>query len=223
MPLESIVDPAITIKPTTKLIDFILNIREKNDAPIGIASLHKYKKYKKEKIANATLKIEDLRWLNKYLGEYRKTATKKVYLHELFNSSDIILPSPKVTSRNPELEARIQRLMEQQNAREYRAMTKSIDSVRKFLPEDSIAYQSKQLYRIYNLSYTLNHLYFFSNIILFYSETDKQTTHRCCAICIFRNSWLCLWIHRSRTHSRELRLWIQIIIRYNLCINCSIG
>lgn len=146
MPLESIVDPTIKIKPAIKLIDFILNnVRDASDAPIGITSLRKSKKSKKEKIANAMLEIEDLKWLNKYLQEYRKSATEKVYLHELFDNSDVILPSPRVTPRNPELEARIQRLTAQQNAREYQAMTKSIDSVRKCLPEDSIAYQMKQI------------------------------------------------------------------------------
>jgi len=146
MPLESIVDPTIKINPSKKLINFILrDIKNTDDAPDGITSLRKSKKTKREKIANATLKIEDLKWLNKYLKEHRKTATEKIYLHELLDDSDVILPTPKETPRNPELEARIQKLMAQQNARDYEAMTKSIDSVRKFLPEDSISYQMKQI------------------------------------------------------------------------------
>lgn len=145
MPLESIANPTITIKPSVKLIDFILNnVKDKvNDAPDGITFLYKSRKSKKEKIANAILKIEDLKWLNKYLKKYRETVTKKIYLHELFDDSDVILPMPKETPRNPELEARIQKLKAEQNTREYQSMTKSIDSMRKFLPEDSIAYQSK--------------------------------------------------------------------------------
>lgn len=150
MPLESIVDPTVKINPSKKLINFILcNVKDTDDAPDGIASLRKSKKSKKEKFANATLKIEDLKWLNKYLKERRKTAKEKVYLHELIDDSDVILPTPKETPRNPELEARIQKLTAQQNAREYQAMTKSIDSVRKFLPEDSVAYQSKYILLIY--------------------------------------------------------------------------
>ncbi|XP_012527155.1 transmembrane protein 199 [Monomorium pharaonis] len=144
MPLESIVDPTITIKPSKKLIHFILHdVKDTDGAPNGIISLRKSKKSKKEKLADVTLKIGDLRWLNKYLKKHRKTATEKIYLHELFDDSNVILPTPKETPRNPELEARVQKLTAQQNAREYRAMTKSIDSVRKFLPEDSIAYQMK--------------------------------------------------------------------------------
>lgn len=150
MPLESIVDPTIKINPSKKLINFILHdVKNTDDAPDGITSLRKSKKTKREKVANATLKIEDLKWLNKYLKEHRKTATEKIYLHELLDDSDVILPTPKETPRNPELEARIQKLMAQQNARDYEAMTKSIDSVRKFLPEDTIAYQS--IYNILNL------------------------------------------------------------------------
>lgn len=146
MPFESIVDPTVVIKPSKKLTDFILyDVKDTNDAPVGITSLRKPKKSKKEKVANATLKIEDLRWLNKYLKEQRKIATEKTYLHELFDDSDVILPTPKETPRNPELEARIQKLTVQQNAREYEAMTKGIDSVRKYLPEDSLAYQMKQM------------------------------------------------------------------------------
>lgn len=143
MPLESIVDPTVRIKPSAKLVGFISqNVRDADGAPTGIASLSRSKKSKKE-IANATLKIEDLRWLNRYLVEYRKTAAERIYLHELLDNSEVILPSPKVTPRNPELEARIKKLQAQQDAREYQAMTKGIDSVRKYLPEDSISYQSK--------------------------------------------------------------------------------
>ncbi|KAL6255040.1 hypothetical protein P5V15_013373 [Pogonomyrmex californicus] len=146
MSLDSIVDPTVTIKPSKKLINFILNdIKDAGGAPDGIISLRKSKKSKKEKVVNTTLKIEDLKWLNKYLKEHRKTAKEKIYLHELFDDSDVILPTPTETPRNPELEARIQKLTAQQNAREYQAMTKSIDSTRKFLPEDSIAYQMKQI------------------------------------------------------------------------------
>lgn len=139
-------DPTVTIKPSKKLLNFILHdVKDTDDAPDGIASLRKSKRHKKEKVANATLKIEDLRWLNKYLKEHRKTDVEKIYLHELFDDSDVILPTPKETPRNPELEARIQKLTAQQNTREYQAMTKSIDSVRKFLPEDTLAYQMKQM------------------------------------------------------------------------------
>jgi len=159
MPLESIVDPTIKIKPSSKMIDFIsCNVKD-SVAPDNIRLLHKSKRSKEGKIVNAILTLTDIRWLNDFLINYRKTATKKIYLHELLSNSDVILPTLKETPRNPELEARIQKLTAQQNAKEYEAMTKSIDSARKFLPEDTIAYQSKQnishVLHIYSLNYLL--------------------------------------------------------------------
>jgi len=50
-----------------------------------------------------------------------------------------------------------------------------------------------------------DNLMWVSNIILFCSEADKQTTDRRRAIYIFCDSWLRFWFHWSRTHSRGLR------------------
>ncbi|XP_047348530.1 transmembrane protein 199 [Vespa velutina] len=142
MPVETIDDPSICLKPNTKLIDFVWKyISDVNDAPPGIVTLKKSNK----KCNDVLLKLSDINWLNNYLQEYRKTTDKKVYLHEILEDVDVILPTPKITPRNPELEARIQKLTAQQNAREYKAMTKSIDSTRKDLPEDTLAYQMKQI------------------------------------------------------------------------------
>lgn len=141
MPIESIEDPSIKIKPNEKLIEFICqNVKKTSSVPPNIVA---FKKSSKDKRKDILLKLDDIRWLSKYLEEHRKTSTEKIYLHELLEEADIKLPTPKVTPRNPELEARIQKLRAQQNAREYEAMTKSVDSVRRNFPEDSIAYQSK--------------------------------------------------------------------------------
>lgn len=142
MPVETIDDPSICVKPNTKLIDFVWKcISDVNDAPPGIVTL---KKSNRKKCNDVLLKLSDINWLNNYLQEYRKTTAEKVYLHEILEDVDLILPTPKITPRNPELEARIQKLTAQQNEREYKAMTKSIDSTRKDLPEDTLAYQSKK-------------------------------------------------------------------------------
>ncbi|XP_043666828.1 transmembrane protein 199 [Vespula pensylvanica] len=143
MPVETIDDPSICVKPNAKLIDFVWKyISDVNDAPPGIAML---KSSNRKKCNDVLLKLSDINWLNNYLQEYRKTTTEKVYLHEILEGVDVILPTPKITPRNPELEARIQKLTAQQNAREYKAMTKSVDSTRKDLPEDTLAYQMKQI------------------------------------------------------------------------------
>lgn len=143
MPVEMINDPSICVKPSAKLIDFVWNhITNIDNAPSGIVTL---KNNHRKKCNDVLLKLNDINWLNEYLQEYRKNTTEKVYLHELLEDSEVILPTPKITPRNPELEARIQKLTAQQNEREYRAMTKGVDPVRKELPEDSIAYQMKQI------------------------------------------------------------------------------
>ncbi|XP_015436221.1 PREDICTED: transmembrane protein 199 [Dufourea novaeangliae] len=143
MPIESIEDPSIKIKPNKKLTEFVIkNVKKTSDAPCGIVAL---KKTSKDKQKDLKLELDDIRWLNQYLEEHRKAKQENVYLHDLLEAADIELPTPKVTPRNPELEARVQKLKAQQDAREYRAMTKSVDSIRRELPEDTIAYQMKQI------------------------------------------------------------------------------
>lgn len=96
------------------------------------------------------LTTADIDWLYTYLQQKRKInadGDKKVpYLHALLEGSSIKTPKNQVIKRNPVLEARCVKLRSQQEAREYRAMTKSVDNVRMRFPEDSISYQSK--YRI---------------------------------------------------------------------------
>ncbi|CAD1480547.1 unnamed protein product [Heterotrigona itama] len=143
MPIELIEDSSIKIKPNKKLIEFICkNVKKTNNTPPTIIAI---KKSTKDKQKDILLKLNELRWLNKYLEEYRTINMESIYLHELLEEDDIRLPTPKVTPRNPELEARMQKLRAQQNAIKYRAMTKNVDTVTRNLPEDSISYQMKQI------------------------------------------------------------------------------
>ncbi|XP_003700166.2 vacuolar ATPase assembly protein VMA12 [Megachile rotundata] len=145
MVVESIEDPSIKIKPNKRLTEFICkNVKKSNSNPPGIIAL---KRANKDNQKDVLLKLDDIRWLNKYLEEYRTTKMESIYLHELLEEADIKLPTPKHIPRNPELEARIQKLKAQQDAREYQAMTKNIDSSRRKFPDDSIAYQMKQINR----------------------------------------------------------------------------
>ncbi|XP_046736533.1 transmembrane protein 199 [Diprion similis] len=145
MPVGPIKNPLITIKPGAALIEFVVKkVTDVEKAPDGITTL---KNSTKKQRSNVVLKLDDVRWLNNYLIEWRKTSDEKFYIHEFLETSEIILPTPEVTPRNPELEARIQKLILQQNSRDYRAMTKNIDSVRKKFPEDTIAYQMKEMNR----------------------------------------------------------------------------
>lgn len=89
------------------------------------------------------LTTPDIDWLYNYLQSKKSNNIDVPYLHELLAGANIEVPDNKVIKRNPILEARCVKLRKQQEAREYRKMTKTVDNVRLKFPEDSIAYQSK--------------------------------------------------------------------------------
>lgn len=89
------------------------------------------------------LGLQDLTWLYDYINENNKNSQEKVYLHELLEGSEIILPKNKEVPRNPELESRCQKLKAEQENKVYNDMTKNVDNVRKRYPEDTIAFQSE--------------------------------------------------------------------------------
>ncbi|XP_030022401.2 uncharacterized protein LOC115441671 isoform X1 [Manduca sexta] len=102
----------------------------------------------KERENEKFLTTTDIDWLYNYVYERRGEGNKKIpYLHELLKGVQVEMPNNKVIKRNPVLEARCVKLRAQQEAREYRKMTKSVDNVRMRFPEDSINYQLKQVNR----------------------------------------------------------------------------
>lgn len=93
--------------------------------------------------AKLTLNLNDMKWLNNHLIERRRNGAETVYLHELLEGSKLILPKNEIIERNPELEARCQRLKREQDERSYQTMTRNVDCSRTKAPDDSIGYQSK--------------------------------------------------------------------------------
>lgn len=93
------------------------------------------------------LNTADIDWLYTYLHQQRKSKehgdSNVPYLHALLEGASIQTPENQFLERNPVLEARCVKLRSQQQAREYRKMTKSVDNVRIKFPEDSISYQCK--------------------------------------------------------------------------------
>ncbi|CAG4979624.1 unnamed protein product [Parnassius apollo] len=105
-------------------------------------------KTESDKKGSPFLNTCDIDWLYAHINKRRKDGEKDVpFLHVLFEGSHIELPQNEIIIRNPVLEARCVKLRAQQEAREYRKMTKSVDNVRMRFPEDSISYQMKQLNR----------------------------------------------------------------------------
>lgn len=95
------------------------------------------------------LLLNDLKWLNEALNRLREKEDKLdvPYLHEFIKDCQLILPENEQMERNAELEARCQKLRKEQAAREYEAMTRNVDNVRTHMPQDTIAFQMKQINR----------------------------------------------------------------------------
>lgn len=94
-----------------------------------------------------TLSLNDLKWLHQALNRLRKDDPDIPYLHELMQDSELVLPENEILERNPELEARCQKLRKAQEAKEYEAMTRNVDNVRTHMPQDTISFQMKQINR----------------------------------------------------------------------------
>lgn len=150
MYLETIQEPYLQLKPGSILIDYIVNnIKSLKDLPENILTI---KKAYKSKGFDCLLTLSNIKWITEYLSQKEE----KLHIHEILADSIIILPKPTVIPRNPQLDARVKKLQAEQDAREYKAMTKSVDSFRKHLPEDTIAYQSKYMFLIKHLNLSLN-------------------------------------------------------------------
>lgn len=102
-------------------------------------------KQRHKEMAKLTLNMIDMKWIYNYLCERRKIDASMPYLHELIDGSQLILPPNEIVERNPELEARCQRLKLEQDEQKYRQMTKNVDSSRTYEPEETISYQGNSL------------------------------------------------------------------------------
>lgn len=123
--------------------DEVVNV----DAKKGLSKSQAKKQREKQKQrakSRLSLNLNDLKWLNNVLAEKRlQNPEFEVYLHELLADAKLQLPRNEIHVRDPVLEARCVRLRLEQDARVYNAMTKNVDSSRKHMPEDTIAFQSK--------------------------------------------------------------------------------
>lgn len=103
-------------------------------------------KQREKELSKLTLNLTDMKWIHQYLSEARKSDASVAYMHELFEGSQLILPANEFTERNPELEARCQRLKREQDEQRYRQMTKNVDCSRSYEPEETISYQGNKHY-----------------------------------------------------------------------------
>ncbi|XP_036345663.1 uncharacterized protein LOC118754901 [Rhagoletis pomonella] len=132
-------------------IDLKLLRNIKDDAKFDISKTKpKWVNYSKDndiELVNSSeyLYLFDLQWLALWLAKLRKDKGLNVFLHNILEDCALELPKNAINERNPQLEARCQRLREQQQNQEYLNMTKNVDSSLKYVPEDTIAYQVKAI------------------------------------------------------------------------------
>lgn len=91
---------------------------------------------------NETISLRDVI----YIYEMCKAHHSKP-LHELLESCDVILPSNEVIVANGELEERREKLKIEQENKIYKGMTKNVDSLRKSLPDGTVACQLREIHR----------------------------------------------------------------------------
>lgn len=149
--LENFEDDKVTIKLDFKRLHEVISTTHQH-APV-VSRANNPKVHQKADVGNGSSSIPsdtyfylpDLVWLNNFFSVLRQEHELKCYLHEFLPGCELILPDNEVIARNPVLEARCQKLREEQQNREYRKMTKNVDAVLKNYPEDTLAYQMKTI------------------------------------------------------------------------------
>lgn len=129
------------------LINRMVKTIQKDDQ-CDVSPMELMESKQEEDDADATpLSLSDIKWLYGTLKQLRQTDQSVPYLHALLRGCELKLPQNPIQERNPELEARCQRLRKEQEDREYHRMTKNVDSIRKHMPEETLSYQMKQINR----------------------------------------------------------------------------
>ncbi|KAI8122963.1 hypothetical protein FF38_09609 [Lucilia cuprina] len=134
-------NPVINVKLLRELLKE--NISDKSPKTKQDKTTNKSKTTKPNEVLH--LHLSDLRWLSNFLSTLRKEQGLDIYLNDVLETCQLELPQNEIIKRNPELEARCQRLREEQQNLEYRKMTKNVDAVLKHYPEDTVAYQIKAI------------------------------------------------------------------------------
>lgn len=139
----------------------------------------------KIKTLKSTIELGRLKYAYDLVNKSSKQTKNQIYLNDIL--IDIVLPINEIRERNPILEKRCEQLRIDQERREYKSMTKNVDTTRKFMPEDTIAFQSMEnnisQLKIYNIDY-----------IFTFSEANQQTTNCSSTIHIFCALRISIWI-----------------------------
>lgn len=117
--IMTVMDDHISVIPSERFKKILFEFKESKDTPKSI----KQKLATEESEKELRLTTEEIEWCHTKIRE----SSRPERIHELLTESQIILPKYEPPPRSPELEARIQRLRFEQENREYKNMTKSVD------------------------------------------------------------------------------------------------
>ncbi|XP_071789736.1 transmembrane protein 199-like [Asterias amurensis] len=114
---------------TDRMYDSIDSVLSRADVPETFKNeLRGYEKLRrKENLEEEpVIPFSTLRNLQKYL--VKKDGKPTLYLHELLEGSEVFFPPLPKPQRNPELLARLERLKAEQENKEYKEMTRSVNA-----------------------------------------------------------------------------------------------
>lgn len=114
----------ITIIPSKQFVQILQELQNSIGVPDSLKQKLSADICSENKI---NLTTQEVKWCHTKMRERGIPAR----VHELLSESEIILPKYEPPPRNPELEARIQRLRFEQENREYKEMVKSVDSAQR--------------------------------------------------------------------------------------------
>ncbi|XP_050423773.1 uncharacterized protein LOC126835320 [Adelges cooleyi] len=124
-------DYNVTIKVDQSMSDLFQRIKKSQiDIPVHVSECFSAK----------LLDFEALKWFSQQIKVIDGPP-----LHTLLKEDNFILPSPLVVEPSPEYREKMRLLEERLKNKAYDAMTKNVDFRRVKLPEDTIAFQIKQI------------------------------------------------------------------------------
>lgn len=109
--MSTTIDPAIRVKPSKELVAYIEAVDVK---PESLKNIN----------VDSQIELSDIKWIFETQLAHPNECPS---FHELLQGSSVLLPKPEFPPRNPELDARIQKLKAQQEHREYNEMVSNVD------------------------------------------------------------------------------------------------
>lgn len=128
-----------TVKFTENELSILRKLDQNNIENVNV----KQNDSEKIKTSKSTIDLGRLKYAYDLIVKSSKETKNQTYLNDIL--IDIVLPINEIRERNPILEKRCEQLRIDQEQREYKSMTKNVDTTRKFMPEETIAFQSMEM------------------------------------------------------------------------------